>query len=492
MLSKLTEAVTEMSGTSLQHPTGTDGPEKERPRRRNQYHPLPPQKELDRWIRYYWNLGFTDPKIADHTMDHFDREKYGCSAKSVQRRRKDLGLKGTIQQAASFDTLEEIYKILRTRFPGMGARRMVTTIRKDYLIKVSEDLVNRFLRDKEPDAVEARKSGRFKRRRFWSAGVMEYWSIDQHDKWGRFGLWLHLGIDPFSGRIAWLKIWWCNRNPRLLINYYLDAGRHVGGIPLITMSDRGRENNGIANLHTTIRHQLDPSLRNTLQHRWCVNKMNIKAEAAWSQFRSQWTPGFEDLLDIGVNDGLYSLSDPLENLVFRWLAVPWLQAEIDKWVQTFNTSPRRANKNKILPQGIPDLIHNKPERYKSHNFQLIITPEMFDNFQREWAPLDDAVFQLTPAPFHAQADTHYTSLGRPAVSRGTFWSVYTSLLGCFRSGPEDASLRDAFRLANLGADDEMNLIAGLEELRNIDQVIGDVGVIGEDEAEFTDSDEAEN
>jgi hypothetical protein len=81
------------------------------------------------------------------------------------------------------------------------------------------------------------------------------------------------------------------------------------------MSDRGRENNGIANLHTTIRHQLDPSLRNTLQHRWCINKMNIKAEAAWSQFRSQWTPGFEDLLDIGVNDGLYSPSDPLEKYI---------------------------------------------------------------------------------------------------------------------------------------------------------------------------------
>ena len=98
----------------------------------------------------------------------------------------------------------------------------------------------------------------------------EYWSIDQHDKWGRFGLWLHLGIDPFTGRFAWLKIWWCNRNPRLLINYYLDAGRQVGGriishcqsfshrltsispigIPLMTMSDRGQENNGIANLHT--------------------------------------------------------------------------------------------------------------------------------------------------------------------------------------------------------------------------------------------------
>ena len=93
---------------------------------------------------------------------------------------------------------------------------------------------------------------------------MEYWSIDQHDKWGRFGLWLHLGIDPFTGRFAWLKTWWCNRNPRLLINYYLDAGRQVGGriishcqsfshcltsispigIPLMTMSDRGQDMHG--------------------------------------------------------------------------------------------------------------------------------------------------------------------------------------------------------------------------------------------------------
>ena len=49
-----------------------------------------------------------------------------------------LGLKGTIQQAATFETLTEIYKVLRPRFPSMGARRMATTIRQDYSIKVPE------------------------------------------------------------------------------------------------------------------------------------------------------------------------------------------------------------------------------------------------------------------------------------------------------------------------------------------------------------------
>jgi hypothetical protein len=56
------------------------------------------------------------------------------------------------------------------------------------------------------------------------------------------------------------------------------------------------------------------------------------------------------------------------------------QAEIDKWVQKYNTSQRRANKRKILPKGIPDVIHQKPERFGSQNFQvepfLIYSPDI--------------------------------------------------------------------------------------------------------------------
>jgi hypothetical protein len=81
------------------------------------------------------------------------------------------------------------------------------------------------------------------------------------------------------------------------------------------MSDPGRENNGIANMHTMIRHQLDPSLCDTLQHRFCPDKKNIKSEIGWSQLRAQWAPGFEDLFEFGVNAGFYTVSDPLEKYV---------------------------------------------------------------------------------------------------------------------------------------------------------------------------------
>jgi len=69
-------------------------------------------------------------------------------------------------------------------------------------------------------------------------------------------------------------------------------------------------------MHTTLHHQLDPSLQNTLQHRFCVEKKNIKVEIAWSQFRHQFTPGYEDILDRGVNNGLYDPGIPLKKYLF--------------------------------------------------------------------------------------------------------------------------------------------------------------------------------
>jgi hypothetical protein len=90
-------------------------------------------------------------------------------------------------------------------------------------------------------------------------------------------------------------------------------------IPLITQSDAGTENFGTANCHTTARHRLDPSLVDTLQHRWMRNKTNIKCEANWSIFRRNFAPGFEQLFDEGVNNGLYDVGNPLEQYVSQHL-----------------------------------------------------------------------------------------------------------------------------------------------------------------------------
>lgn len=81
----------------------------------------------------------------------------------------------------------------------------------------------------EAEEVLLRRATRLKRKRFWAAGVNDIWTVDQHDKWKpRFGLALHIGLDPYCGQIKWLKIWWTNTNPRLILSYYLDILNELG------------------------------------------------------------------------------------------------------------------------------------------------------------------------------------------------------------------------------------------------------------------------
>jgi hypothetical protein len=93
------------------------------------------------------------------------------------------------------------------------------------------------------------------------------------------------------------------------------------GIPIITQSDQGTENNGVANVQTLIRHRLDPSLEGTLQHRFATDHNNILSEIKWSIFRRDFSPGFEDILESGVHNGWYDINDIIEKYVagLRWV-----------------------------------------------------------------------------------------------------------------------------------------------------------------------------
>ncbi len=91
------------------------------------------------------------------------------------------------------------------------------------------------------------------------------------------------------------------------------------GVLIITQSDAGTENYGVANAHTTIRHLLDEDLANTLQHRFMPGHNNILSEVKWSIFWWDFVPGFEDILQNGVNNGWYDVNDVLEKWVYSSL-----------------------------------------------------------------------------------------------------------------------------------------------------------------------------
>jgi hypothetical protein len=64
------------------------------------------------------------------------------------------------------------------------------------------------------------------------------------------------------------------------------------------------------------------------------------------------------------------LTENRNSLVFRWLAIPWLQKEADAYMYSHNTSRRRANRHKVLPNGIPDVMFENPETVDARDFKV--------------------------------------------------------------------------------------------------------------------------
>lgn len=162
-------------------------------------------------------------------------------------------------------------------------------------------------------------------------------------------------------------------------------------MPLITQSDHGTENYGIANAQTTLRHLQDPSLDATLQHKFRGNKGNIKPEIAWQRLRTVWTSGFEDTMMKGLIEELYNPDIPLQRcvpfirsqqrtdgylickralsrLVFHYLFIPWLQSKLDTYRTEANDTRPRYNRHKVLPLGRPVEIFENPEEYGTLDF----------------------------------------------------------------------------------------------------------------------------
>ncbi|KAF7424812.1 hypothetical protein PC9H_010123 [Pleurotus ostreatus] len=454
----------------------------------NQYKPIPPIDEIQEYITYFYRCRLNDKEIAKEMKDHYDQDKYGLSVASVKRVRKSLGLLSTRQQKHSLDSINRQIEEIRARFPTRGIENIRKSLHTDYGMFVPRPLIAKFLKQTEPEAVEQRKARRLVRKCYWAAGVNDTWSQDQHDKWGRFGLWLHACVDVFSGYIIWIKIWWNNRNPRVVCSWYIDAVRKLGAIPLVTQSDPGTENYGVANAQTVMRHSMDPSLADTMQHRWMHKKQNIKAEIVWSLLRHDWTPGFENTLDKGVNQGWYKATDPLESLLFRWLAIPWLQAELDSWIVMRNFNAPRADKNKVLPHGVPEMVYSKPESFGALDFKIPVSPDLVDRAEQDHAPPGHEVHELVPPIFAARAHELYTKLGNPPVTSASFWDVYKTMLWEFCNTPTPlshpiASVLTAFDASkHVAPPDPENplpenivpLLPGLKELRAGDDMVGEL------------------
>ncbi|KAG2748533.1 hypothetical protein P692DRAFT_20874841 [Suillus brevipes Sb2] len=402
----------------------------------NQWKPTPPLELIAPHILRMWKARQTDHQIVLELQKHIDTSRYGIGHTKFLEIRQAMGLHRTRQQAHTVESIHNAMVELRAIYPNAGAREMASLLFHEKDMSVARSVLVSYFARFEPGLVRERKARRLRRRRFWAAGVNDLFAVDQHDKWLKFGLGLHTGIEPFSGRIMWIRVWHSNRNPQLILSYYLDTIEELGHMPMVTQSDPGSENFGIANAHTMLRQWHDPDLHGTLQHRWMRNKKNVMPEITWSQLQRHFTPGFKSLLDHGVNTGWYNTNNTVQVLVFRWVFIPWLQQELNAYQDRINNSAKRRDRNKILPHGVPNLIYEAAEDFGALDFKIKLEREALGHVRSAYIKPSHPVFDLVPQAFGEYIAQLYDRLGRPAVTRQSAWDIYLQLLDLLQHADE--------------------------------------------------------
>lgn len=236
----------------------------------------------------------------------------------------------------------------------------------------------------EPNLVLQCKARRLQRCCFWSAGVNDLWAIDQHDKWLRFGLGLHTGIEPFSGRIMWIRVWHSNRNPQLILSYYLDVVEELQHRSVSHLNEKTQ---------LACRHSIGDSKWSRdgkLWHCKCANNATTMAWPdftrnppasvdAWKKERQAWDNMVSTsttvhswvrkypwpwcnlrmvwhrqyFSSVSLVFAYYfslcsiSLTTNDYRMIFHWVFIPWLQQELNAYQDRINNTAKCHDQNKV-------------------------------------------------------------------------------------------------------------------------------------------------
>ncbi|KAG1814046.1 uncharacterized protein BJ212DRAFT_1300900 [Suillus subaureus] len=208
---------------------------------------------------------------------------------------------------------------------------------------------------------------------------------------------------------------------------------HLGmtDIPMVTQSNPGTENYRITHAHTMLRQMYDPALQGTLQHHWMQTKKNVKPEITWSQLWCQFIPGFETLLDEGVENGWYNSDNTLQvctfSMIFHWVFIPWLQCELDRYQDCVNNTLKRPDHNKVLPHSVPYLIYESAEDFGALDFKVTVKQNAIDHVRNIYVKPDHPVFDLVPKLLNDLIQDCYDDLGHPPVTHQSMWTIYLDL-----------------------------------------------------------------
>ncbi len=167
--------------------------------------------------------------------------------------------------------------------------------------------------------------------------------------------------DTTSRKVMFIKVWKSNSDPNLVGRWYFD---HLYSTRMISSKlriDRGTETGLLATLHVFLRRSHgDMTHENTVEYGPSTSN---RIERWWRELHEQLEKFFKFELQQLLDQGFYDPEDEVDRDMLAYVYIPIVQREIDLFVELWNNSRGRLQRNTLMPDGIPNVIHNCPEEY---------------------------------------------------------------------------------------------------------------------------------
>ena len=230
-------------------------------------------EELEHCIRHCFNQGLEYFEI----LQFLQRYHHTTICKStLLRRLKDYGLSRWTNINITNNVIQETRDRIVSIVDGSGSSSGYRSVWHSLQLAgfcVPRNLVQRLLKDIDPERTDSRRRHGLRRRIYRNPGPNYVWHIDGHDKLKPFGFAIHGAIGGYSRKILCLRFLRSNNSSNIIRNIYVDSMKKFQGCPIKLITDLGRENVSAAALQTYFRqdvnaHHYVPSTRNQRIESW--------------------------------------------------------------------------------------------------------------------------------------------------------------------------------------------------------------------------------
>ncbi len=303
-------------------------------------------------VHHYHGLS---PKYTKREICMLIKKDHGIAI--TERQLKYICKKEGLSKCRNIDysTLKEmVANELDSSRSKVGYRQMSEIINLRYGTRIAKESIRKALKDVDPAGVEERRGRVLKRKVYETKGPNEVYHIDGNDKLKKWGFCIHAGVDGFSRKVLWMNVASTNKDPIVIVNYFLDCIRRHRIAPRKIRMDFGTENIYCEDLQVFLTNDED-------SFRYGSSTANQRIEAYWSRLKKfrlhWWIQYFTDMFELG----LYKPYLPTHKETLLFCFLPVIQRELNEFVIAWNA--RTVRQSSSAPGGKADILFAMPRMF---------------------------------------------------------------------------------------------------------------------------------